>query len=302
MAHPTTNRVGVCLDAMFTMLEPANILADPTIARAELEAKIFQDVTGVSVSSAEEHMVLVTSLKRQHPRSGKDMGQYWPPLNRMLLEYYHVTGDLDAMARAIHDRHYDDPSLYTVRDDMRELLEWVTKEVGIVAAIASNQKQKRLIELLRHHDVLKYFESGSRGTRVFTSERLGASKPSRRFLQRLAQKLGLSSIRELVLIGNSLENDAQAAKFGVKTAIYDRSGRFGAMWMTLPGVTPVDGPPAAQAFIRRCMADGPVLGGGNGVPIELAPNVESEDQRNDDEVPQGDDEFVAERDPSAERT
>ncbi|MDO8599148.1 MAG: HAD family hydrolase, partial [bacterium] len=286
MAHPTTNRVGaVCFDAMYTVLEPV-------LSRATLEAKIFTDVCGIAVDS-EEFMALVTALKRQNPRSGRDMSSYWPPLNRQLLEYYRASGDLDAQARAMHERHYDDPELYAVRDDMRALLEWAAKEV-VTIAIASNQRQKRLIELLRHHDALRYFENGGRGTRVFTSERLGASKPSRRFLQRLAQKLGLSSIREMVLIGNSLENDAQAAKLGVRTAILDRSGALGQVPITLPGVTPVDSPAAIRTWIERMLGDAPALGGGNGVPIDEPALEESEDQRDGDDVPQGDDRFAGE--------
>ncbi|MDO8599656.1 MAG: hypothetical protein Q7S02_06120, partial [bacterium] len=128
MAHPTTNRVGaVCFDAMHTALETV-------LSRTEFEAKIFADVSGITTTvDPEEFMSRMTTLKREHPRSGKDMGQYWPPLNRLLLEHYGATGDLDAKARAMHDRHYDDASLYTVHDDMRELLEWVTTQAIVVA-------------------------------------------------------------------------------------------------------------------------------------------------------------------------
>jgi|GEM_PF-7105904 len=258
MAHHPTDRVGaVCFDAMFTILEPV-------LSRAELEAKIFSDVAGIVVNP-EELMLRIRDLKQQHPRSGKDMDRYWPPLNRMLLEHYGVTGDLDAKAHVIHARHYADATLYAVRDDMRALLEWVVAERVAVIAIASNQEQKRLIELLRHHDALKYFENGGRGTtRVFTSERLGAAKPSRRFLRRLALKMGLSSVREIVLVGNSLENDAQAAQLGVRTAILDRSGKFGEMQITLPGVTPVDGPAAIRTWIEQMCGTASAFGPGNG--------------------------------------
>ncbi|MBI4434360.1 HAD family hydrolase [Candidatus Uhrbacteria bacterium] len=258
--HLTTLRVGaVGFDATHTLLEAV-------ASRPALEAKILKDVSGIDVDP-DTLWTFITELKRQHPRSGRDMDEYWPPLNRMLLEHVGASGDLDRMALRMHEQHYDDASLYCVRDDMRELLEWAAPLVSLV--VLSNQQQGRLIGLLRHHDVLRYFENGGRGTRVYTSGHIKHSKPSREYLRAVARKLRLKSVRELILVGNSLENDAQAAKLGVRTAILDRSGLLNRVPVTLPGVTPVDSPAAIRSWIERLcgfVAEQPSDRGGNGVP------------------------------------
>jgi FMN phosphatase YigB (HAD superfamily) len=275
---PSTIRVGaVGLDAMNTLLEPNG-------SRAEFEAEILRDIAGITVDP-EELYARITELKRQHPRGNRDMSQYWPPLNQEVLKDLGATGDLPALAREWHERHYRDAARYRVRDDMRQLLERASA-AGIRLAVVSNQRQRLLLELLRHHDLLRYFENGERGNRVYTSERIGYSKPSRLYIGRVAERLKLESARELAIIGNSLENDAQAAKHGVRVAILDRSGKLSEVPITLPGVTPVNSPDAAWEWIQRVCGlveepeppepDPDALatsgaGGGDGVPAPEPP-------------------------------
>lgn len=221
MAHHMADRVeGLLFDAINTALEPVG-------SRQELLARIVREETHIDLAP-DELWRIQQEIRGQIPRSGQDMEDYWPRINVHLVERIgYRNGDPTVVAKRIHDRCIGDATLYAVRDDMRELIAWASRRVRIIA-IASNQRQQTLIGLLQAHGIAECFN------RVFTSERLGHSKPSRRFFQGIRRSLRLKRLSQLALVGNSLENDAPAARLGIRTMIFDRSGSLSDLQASLP--------------------------------------------------------------------
>lgn len=251
MAIQKTRRVElVLLDVMFTILSAIG-------SRAEHLARLLQKVIKISVDP-DAVWRAVTKYRQLHPRAGQDMGLYWPKINRLALsdmcQHGHlppwVMLHLDRYAAAWHEEHYSEGTEYEIRADMRALLEWcVGSQIPI--GIASNQSHVRLVQLLREHDVLRYFSDAQREDQhVYTSERLCVAKPSRTFFQEIRKRENavrktegracIESIRQFALIGNSIENDGKAADLGIPVCIIDTSGKLVEASSTITaGVRPV---------------------------------------------------------------
>lgn len=222
MAHHMADRVeGLLFDAVNTTLEPVG-------SRQELLARVVNRVTHIDVPP-DELWRIQQEIRGRFPRSGQDMEEHWPRINVPLVERIgYRNGDPTVAAKEIHDLIIGDPEQYAVRDDMRELIVWAAARVRIIA-IASNQRQQTLLGLLRAHGIAECF-----GNRVFTSQRLGHPKPSRRFFQGIRRSLQLKHLSQLALVGNSLENDAPAAQLGIRTMLLDRSGSLSDLQASLP--------------------------------------------------------------------
>lgn len=212
MAHYMADRVeGLLFDAINTALEPVG-------SRQELLARIVREETHIDLAP-DELWRIQQEIRGQIPRSGQDMEDYWPRINVHLVERIgYCNGDPMVVARQIHDRIIGDPTQYAVRDDVRELIVWAAQHVRIIA-IASNQRQRTLLKLLRVHGIAEHF-----GSRIFTSQRLRHPKPSRKFFHAILRALRLKRLNQLALVGNSLENDAPAARLGIRTMLLDRNG------------------------------------------------------------------------------
>jgi FMN phosphatase YigB (HAD superfamily) len=233
----------VCSDAMNTILEARG-------SRKELMAEVFERVTRATTDPDALWRVTM-EVRSQFPRDPtEDMEAYWPRINPLIIIKMGVRGsprELKRMGAQFHEFVIGDTSLYTVREDTRVFLEWAHQYVTL--AITSNQRHEVLIKLLKSHDILRYF-----GDRVYTSGLLDLSKPSPEFFLEVSRRLGVE-IRDLVLYGNSLENDAAVSRlFGLRSLIVDRSGslaRPSASVLLPPGVKVVKGPRSGPAWVKE---------------------------------------------------
>ncbi|MFH1098658.1 MAG: HAD family hydrolase [Candidatus Uhrbacteria bacterium] len=225
----------VCFDAMFTLIEPRG-------TKDELLTRILHDEAGFRITPAELAEV-IQGFRRAHPRAGEDMSRYWPRMNRILLHQLGVKGNLWAIARRMHDRVLTDVNLYEVRADMRSLLQWASAE-NIAIAMVSNQRHRTLRRLLQELRINRHFVG-----RVLTSSRMQHPKPSRRFFVAVSRALSLRHMRQMALVGNSIENDAPATMFGIRVAILDRSGALFNVSALQAGVTPVRSPVEVREWI-----------------------------------------------------
>lgn len=100
----------------------------------------------------------------------------------------------------------------------QELLEHL-KSRNYVLYSASNAPQLQQEKRLAKAGFLRYFKA------IFTSESVGAQKPSREFFEKAMARGGVADKDSCVMIGDSFEADISgAAAFGIKTVWVDRKG------------------------------------------------------------------------------
>lgn len=97
-----------------------------------------------------------------------------------------------------------------------ELLEYLSPRYALsIATNAPYEQQRRRLEKA---GMLQYFDH------VFTSERIGYTKPSREFFEHCFQALGGYTKEEILMIGDSLTADIQGGtEFGIKTCWYNHN-------------------------------------------------------------------------------
>ena len=105
-----------------------------------------------------------------------------------------------------------------------ELLDYLKSRYVLCAA--SNGPYDQQLNRLRVGKMDGYFSG------IFISEKLGASKPKKEFFEACFRELRQNGLPDLlpgetVMIGDSLSSDIAGGKaFGMKTCLYDRSGRY----------------------------------------------------------------------------
>ena len=102
-----------------------------------------------------------------------------------------------------------------------ELLKYLAGR-GYALFSASNALQHQQKKRLAKAGFLEYFSG------IFTSESLGAQKPSREFFERAVSLCGAGDRDRCLMIGDSFEADIKgAAAFGIRTIWFDRKGAAG---------------------------------------------------------------------------
>ena len=103
-------------------------------------------------------------------------------------------------------------------DGAREILEYLSARYTVCAA--SNAPHAQQLSRLKSAGLLHFFED------VFTSERLGAAKPSKAFFDGVFGALPAVSPSSCVMVGDSLTADVGgAAAYGLKTVFFDFKGQ-----------------------------------------------------------------------------
>lgn len=103
-------------------------------------------------------------------------------------------------------------------DGAKQALEYLSKKYRVFAASNSNTMKQSL--RLEKTNMLQYFE------RLFLSEDMGATKPSREFFGIIFSSLPDVKPNEAMMIGDSLTADISgAAAYGIKTCWYNKARR-----------------------------------------------------------------------------
>lgn len=207
MVAPSRRIKALGLDVMGTLVEPKQ-------ARVEHILSIYRTWLP-GVETGQLLRVLKRARKRHLQADYLDSRSRWIAINLEVLERCGKPDRTTEDALVIHDRFTTDPTIYEVRPDMREFLEWAKSRVEL--AVISNQPRCEIERFLRHHDVLHYFDR-----RIIAAEEVRSWKPSQRFFRRAVSELGYHP-REIVHVGNSLQHDVPGAKV-VRTIIIVREG------------------------------------------------------------------------------
>lgn len=102
-------------------------------------------------------------------------------------------------------------------DGAKELLRALSSRVPVCAA--SNAAHDQQLSRLGKSGLLPFF------TDVYTSERLGAPKPSEAFFRGCAARLGIADTGDILMIGDSIHADIMGAcAVGMKTCWFDPDG------------------------------------------------------------------------------
>lgn len=187
--------------------------------------------------SASEHKALLETLEYFGlPRSAETVAQYqaintqlWAALERgeikkdkLVIERFArflravgAQGDPAAINRYYLDhlaQHAD------VVPGAREVL----NELGEVAtlAAASNGVERVQVSRLEASGIRPYLDE------VFISEKMGATKPTRRFFELALRALGIENRAKVLMVGDSLKADVQgAAQAGIASCWYNPDGQ-----------------------------------------------------------------------------
>lgn len=210
----------ILLDAMYTIFEAKG-------GRKGLLAKVFSDALKKPIS-ANRLWKVHQDVRREMPASADFRGN-WTRWNIEILRRYGVEDNENSrkLMDHIHHRILGDVSLYEVRPDMRELVEWLCIQSGLKVVIATNQHDHWLKQLMQSFNWMEqYFPDEL----VLTSDSLSTptetvAKPSLDYYRRVLERLGVQDPASVIMVGNSHRNDAPAAKLGIRVILFDRTQR-----------------------------------------------------------------------------
>lgn len=208
----------VFFDAMYTMLEARG-------GRARLLAKVFREEAGIVV---EPEKIWQTTIEIRHSKpTSSDYRRDWEKLNGEILVALGMSEEKVnlELCKRIQRRILYDVDLYTVKPDMKELIQELFT-AGIVLGVVSNQDRAAMENMMRLTDIWQHFQEKY----IFTADRIGApgetvSKPHEKFWKLVQEHVGLPP-EDIVIVGNSLRNDAPAVRFGHPVILFNRSGHL----------------------------------------------------------------------------
>ncbi len=110
----------------------------------------------------------------------------------------------------IYERLMGDPTLFVVREEMREFLDTLINN-KIKVVLATNQELELVQRMLEHHGLFSRLED------IIVSDQIGHEKPEPEFFNCVLNKLGVEA-GDVAMVGNNLKNDlGGAAKVGIKS-------------------------------------------------------------------------------------
>lgn len=208
----------VLLDAMYTIFEAKG-------GRKELLATVFSEALRKKISPA--RLWKVHQEIRSSMSASADFRGNWTRWNIEILRRYGISDEETSrkLIDHIHHRILGDISLYEVRQDMREMIEWLCARKDLKVALATNQHDHWLKQLMQAFSMEKYFLDEDL---VLTSDRLSTptetvAKPSVDFYRRVLERFGVHDPSRVIMVGNSHRNDAPAAKLGIRVILFDRT-------------------------------------------------------------------------------
>ncbi|MFH1315618.1 MAG: hypothetical protein ABIH67_04450 [Candidatus Uhrbacteria bacterium] len=219
----------VCVDAMKTVFEWED---------AEAPFQLYADAADRQVTTAFKNSLCRTlrARRREFLNDDEDIETYWRKVNVAVLgDMNQRLGESEKETRSqtIRRTITSDTALYVVRDDMRNAMERLSEfchQHGWWLVLASNQNQQVLANMVSTFGLGDVFD------KQYTPTNLGAHKPSLGFWYAI-RGYGVVSKRILAMFGNSLENDAVAAKVPIQVFLHDRTGGRARVLAKMPGTT-----------------------------------------------------------------
>ncbi len=204
----------VLFDAVNTVLYP-----DPPVAVAyhrvglrhgsRLSEKVVQDRFRIAFRRQE-------TLDLEIGRGRTDENRERRRWRAIVEEVFDDVSDLEGIFQTLW-RHFADADNWGIFDDVTPIWRELSRR-GLTLGLASNF-DSRLELVCRAHEPLRDCRH------VFVSSRLKARKPHPNFFQAIQQSLGLQP-HEVLLVGDNLENDYQAAKMaGWHAVLLQRDGQ-----------------------------------------------------------------------------
>ncbi|MFH1430490.1 MAG: HAD hydrolase-like protein [Candidatus Uhrbacteria bacterium] len=229
--HNTTpDRVDVlCIDAIGTIFSfryPREVL----VSRF-LELHFDVCVTPESIKDQ------TRQLLQRFPRGIMTMDEHWEKvINPRLWMSFGITGNQRHKIREMRRWMFGTPEHFWVEPAMHGLIrEFVARE-DVRIVITSNHDRKTLTKLLHAHDLDECFPRES----IFTSHEVKYTKPDPQYWEQVRRSLQIVEIEHLALVGNSLQNDGDSARIGIRVAILDWTGSLNGVVASLPaGMTAV---------------------------------------------------------------
>lgn len=227
--HPTPDRVEVLgLDMIGTITEWRESREVITARFLKRHRRILTDV--------DEIARITTELRRRFPRGDMDMDTYWVEvINFRLFRALGIRKRIRHLIRAFRRELFSNPENFIVRDDMRRFIETLVRDQRVNLIIMSNHDRVTIVRLLKAFDLYRYF----RHEHIFTSKQIGHTKPSRAYFESIRQALGLRSLSQMALLGNSISNDGDAVDLWMPVCIIDRTKSLSRLEPSLKeGITP----------------------------------------------------------------
>lgn len=179
-------------------------------------AQVILKVTGYRVDGRRAR--LITNVIRRELNQSRleeylNSDKYWIEVNRGMMQRGFNLKISDALALEIHNRLVQGE--YTMHPKRRVFVNWLLKtKFGKTphVVVASNSREDEVQRILSAEAVSNLFDD------VFTSERLHVSKPAPSFWTKVLKSIGVAP-HETLMVGNSLLNDAVAARHGIHTVL-----------------------------------------------------------------------------------
>lgn len=212
MASPDTKvPIGALLvDVHGTLVTPRHMSKD------DLLAQIVFKTTGRRVDGRKARRgtnVLRRELNGSRPEEFLNTSAYWVEVNQRMMKA--LGADItEEQALAIHLAMMGG-ALYKMHPLRREFVVWLLhKQFAALnkIVVASNSRSDMVEETLREERIRDSFSE------IYTSDRFQVSKPAPKFWKHVLADLKLRS-DQVLMVGNSLLNDAVAAKAGIHTVL-----------------------------------------------------------------------------------
>lgn len=200
----------VLIDVHGTLVTPRDM------GKTDLLARVIVLVTGHKVDGSRARRVtnaIRRELNATRAEEFLNTDAYWVEVNVRMMRELGCEID-EAQALAIHV-HLMGGKLYKMHPKRKEFTRWLLrmKFAGLTKiVVASNSRRDTVEETLRTEEIYDLFKE------IYTAERLKVSKPAPKFWRSVLADLDLPADRVL-MVGNSLLNDAVAAKEGIHTVL-----------------------------------------------------------------------------------
>ncbi len=212
----------VLVDVHGTLVTPRHMSKD------DLIAQVVYKTTGRRVDGRKARRAtnaVRSELNTTRSEEFLNTAEYWVEVNQRMMRS--LGSDIaEEQALAIHQMMMGG-TLYKMHPQRRVFVEWLLKKQFATLnkiVVASNSRNDMIEETLREERIRDCF------TQIYTSDRFKVSKPAPKFWRSVLAELDLQPERVL-MVGNSLLNDAVAAKAGIHTVLildrFDAEGREG---------------------------------------------------------------------------
>lgn len=115
----------------------------------------------------------------------------------MFFNYFNIEFDVNKFNKIYQDEFEFTGTIYS---DVKQTLEDLYEE-NYNLYVITNGAQKYQEGRLKNVDILKYI------SKVFTNEKIGFSKPDKRFFYKVFDELNIENYKEVLIIGDTLEHD-----------------------------------------------------------------------------------------------